>query len=294
MTHIPKVRTCATLRRAIDAGRIPPSLDFYKETAQRAKDYARSWSRIFEDDLCRTVTTTITPQCAFTGQWMHWDEHRLLTVMEARRVQSFPDEEVLLGVAAKAFRIVGNSVDRAVALAWGLAIREAWLGRERGEKNAGEGVMWKRGFEKRVDEYRHLRESWRTETKTMGVEAQNEQGEDEDEPTVWIDAREVLDNPQEDLEKAELQEEQPVRVIEPAVNTPSTTGSDRGRSKKVRGVQAADGYKEVEERDGRAHDVFVKRALQPSSLRKRVNPLAELENAEVKDADEGGPVMLDV
>jgi len=137
-----------------------------------------------------------------------------------------------------------------------------------------------------------LKESWRTETKRVGVEAEDEQGEDEDEPTVWEDAREVLDNPQEGTE---LQEEQPVRVIEPAVNTPSTIrrrGSGWGRSKEVRNVQAADD-KEVQERDDRAHDVFTKRALQQSSLRKRVNPFAGLENAEAKVTDEGDVVMLD-
>ena len=293
------MRTCATLRRAIDTGRVPPSLDFYKKSAQKMREQARSWSRIFEDDLCRTVTTSITPQCAFTGQWMHWDEHRLLTVMEARRVQSFPDDEVLLGVAAKAFRIVGNSVDRAVALAWGLAIREAWWGREGGEKNAGgEGVMWKRGFEKRVDEYRHLRESWRVETSGVNVEAENEKSEDEEEPTVWEDAREALDHPQEGPEEAGFQEEQPVRAIEPAVNTPSTAvrrgRGGRGRSGEVRNVQAADDDKEIEERDDRANDVFVKRALQQGSLKKRVNPFGGLENTEAKVADVGDVVMLDV
>ncbi|KAF8461061.1 S-adenosyl-L-methionine-dependent methyltransferase, partial [Kalaharituber pfeilii] len=125
MTHVPKTPGCNSLRRAINQGHMPVSLDFYNPSRARLRDISRSWSRIFEDELCRTVTTAITPQCAFTGQWMHWDQHRLLTVMEVRRVQSFPDDEVLLGNASKAFRIVGNSVDRTVALAWGLAIREA-------------------------------------------------------------------------------------------------------------------------------------------------------------------------
>ena len=125
MTHIPKVRPCASLRRAIDQGRVPPCLDFYNQTAARSSDLSRTWSRLFQDDLCRTVTTTITPQCSYTGQWMHWDQHRLLTVMEVRRAQSFPDDEVFVGAAAKAFKVVGNSVDRTVALAWGLVIREA-------------------------------------------------------------------------------------------------------------------------------------------------------------------------
>lgn len=167
MTHIPRVRTCSTLRRALAASRIPPSLDFYRPRAQRAREASSSWSRIFEDTLCRTVTTAMTPQCTFTGQWMHWEEHRLLTVMEVKRVQSFPDREVLLGNPAKAFRIVGNSVDRRVALAWGLAIREAWWGRGGGVDGKGwgtgaggvgeGGAWWGREFEKRLGEYRHVK-----------------------------------------------------------------------------------------------------------------------------------------
>lgn len=60
---------------------------------------------------------------------MHYDQDRLLTVMEVKRAQSFPDEEVLVGTAVQAFKIVGNSVDRTVSLAWGLSIREAHYGR---------------------------------------------------------------------------------------------------------------------------------------------------------------------
>ncbi|KAI5793813.1 S-adenosyl-L-methionine-dependent methyltransferase, partial [Peziza echinospora] len=126
MTHIPRhPRHLASLRRAINAGRVPPSLDFYRPTVSRLRDHSRSWSRISGEELCRTITTTITPQCNYTGRWMHYDQHRLLTVMEVRRVQSFPDDEVLLGGAVKTFKIVGNSVDRMVAVAWGVSIREA-------------------------------------------------------------------------------------------------------------------------------------------------------------------------
>lgn len=215
MTHIPKVRTCSSMRRAIDQGRVPPSLDFYNRSFQRTRDYARSWSRNFEDDLCRTITTTITPQCAFTGQWMHWDQHRLLTVMEVRRVQSFPDDEVLLGSAARAFRIVGNSVDRAVALAWGLAIREAWQGRRPSENNerevALEQVPWRREFEKGFRDYAHLRGEWKE--LVPALQQANDRNDGNfgesfgDDSTVFEDACELIgvgdDQVQEKLELAE-------------------------------------------------------------------------------------------
>lgn len=54
---------------------------------------------------------------------MHWDEPRLLTIMEVRRAQGFLDDEVLIGSPSEKMRIVGNSVDRRVALVLGLALR---------------------------------------------------------------------------------------------------------------------------------------------------------------------------
>jgi len=46
--------------------------------------------------------------------------------LEARRAQGFRDEEVLLGTPVEQYKIVGNSVAREVAVALGLAFREAW------------------------------------------------------------------------------------------------------------------------------------------------------------------------
>jgi len=50
-----------------------------------------------------------------------------MTVMEVRRAQGFPDNEVIVGTPAMQWKIVGNSVARPVALALGLALRQAWL-----------------------------------------------------------------------------------------------------------------------------------------------------------------------
>ena len=81
----------------------------------------------------------------------------MLTVMDVRRVQSFPDEEVLVGNAYQGFRIVGNSVDRRVALSWGMAIREAWWGKKPAEGN-WEDQGWVREFERGVEAYRRVDE----------------------------------------------------------------------------------------------------------------------------------------
>jgi DNA (cytosine-5)-methyltransferase 1 len=107
---------------------MPKQFDLWENNASKSRPDCRSWSRMYMDGLCKTITTAITPQCAFTGAWIHPEEDRLITVMEARRAQGLPDNEVLIGNASQAFKIVGNGVARSVAFVWGLAIRYAYLG----------------------------------------------------------------------------------------------------------------------------------------------------------------------
>lgn len=104
-----------------------PQKEKYTQAKHRNKLGARSWGRIDPGALLPTITTSITPACGFQGRWLHWEEHRLLTVMEARRAQGFPDHEVLIGGPAKQWKIIGNSVARTVALALGMSMRSAWL-----------------------------------------------------------------------------------------------------------------------------------------------------------------------
>ncbi|KAH0562094.1 hypothetical protein GP486_003210 [Trichoglossum hirsutum] len=116
--------------RAVNSGRMPkPQLDNYAwgGGGHKRSLISRSWQRVDPNALMPTITTSAQPACAFTGALVHWDQHRLLTVMEARRAQGFPDDEVLIGVASAQWKIVGNSVARTVALALGMSIREAWM-----------------------------------------------------------------------------------------------------------------------------------------------------------------------
>ncbi|KAI9797995.1 MAG: DNA methyltransferase Dim-2 [Piccolia ochrophora] len=93
----------------------------------RLMNGSKAYGRIDPNGLHPTICTAIHPACAFTGTSLHWEQHRLVTVMEARRVQGFPDHEVLLGRPAAQWKIIGNSVCRPVALALGMSLREAWL-----------------------------------------------------------------------------------------------------------------------------------------------------------------------
>ncbi|KAI9764512.1 MAG: DNA methyltransferase Dim-2 [Candelina submexicana] len=128
ISQIPRNPRGQTFITACNGGRIgKPQLERYTWGKSRSKPGARSWGRINPNGLIPTITTKITPHDAFSGPWLHWDEHRLLTVMEARRAQGFPDHEVLVGYPATQWKTIGNSVARTVALALGMSLRSAWL-----------------------------------------------------------------------------------------------------------------------------------------------------------------------
>ncbi|KHN97336.1 C-5 cytosine methyltransferase [Metarhizium album ARSEF 1941] len=85
-----------------------------------------AYGRLYPNQLVGAITTQQTAGDRKNGRQLHWDENRGLSVMEARRAQGFPDDEVILGTPREQYKIVGNSVAREVALALGLSIREAW------------------------------------------------------------------------------------------------------------------------------------------------------------------------
>ena len=87
-----------------------------------------SFSRINPGHLLRTLTTMPSVHCGRSGRLLHWSQDRALTVLEMRRGQGFLDHEVILGTIGQQVKIIGNSVDRSVAFALGLALRESWMG----------------------------------------------------------------------------------------------------------------------------------------------------------------------
>ena len=93
----------------------------------RSRHDSRSWQRVSRNSLMPTVMTEPRPDDGAGGTCLHWDDHRLLTIMEVRRAQAFPDHEVLIGSPSDQWKIVGNSVARSVALALGVSLRTAWL-----------------------------------------------------------------------------------------------------------------------------------------------------------------------
>ena len=87
----------------------------------------KSWQRVKRGALIPTIMAEPRPDDGANGQCLHWDQTRLLTIMEARRAQGVPDDEVLVGLPADQWKIIGNSVARPMALTLGLSLRRAWL-----------------------------------------------------------------------------------------------------------------------------------------------------------------------
>ncbi|KAK7719165.1 hypothetical protein SLS57_005900 [Botryosphaeria dothidea] len=78
-------------------------------------------------DFTNTITTAPAGACAINGRVLHWQQHRVLTIREARRAQGFDEHDVITGSSSKQWKIIGNSVSRSVALGLGMALQEAWL-----------------------------------------------------------------------------------------------------------------------------------------------------------------------
>ncbi len=94
--------------------------------SENTKSSSKAWGRVNPKGLFPTIVVGLYASDSRVGCNLHWDDHRYLTTMEARRAQSFPDEELLLGSPEEGWKLMGNSVARSVALALGLSLREAW------------------------------------------------------------------------------------------------------------------------------------------------------------------------
>jgi len=129
MKHIPRFPAGRNWKSAVAMGYMPQGLidGVKRQSKVWQSDNNKAYGRVFPQKLLPTIITHITPDCAFNGRALHYDQPRVLTIMEARRAQSYPDHEVLIGQPAAQWRIVGNSVDRRVAVAAGVSLREAWL-----------------------------------------------------------------------------------------------------------------------------------------------------------------------
>lgn len=80
-----------------------------------------------EDNTDSEIIQEPRPDDGAGGMCLHWDDHRILSIMEIRRGQGLPDYEVLIGSPFDQWKILGNSVARPKALALGISLRTAWM-----------------------------------------------------------------------------------------------------------------------------------------------------------------------
>jgi DNA (cytosine-5)-methyltransferase 1 len=112
-------------KEAYGLGLIPISLQ------KPSKETGKAFKRIKESGLVPTITTMLCIQDSRNGASLHWSQDRPITILEARRTQGYLDNEPIIGNLTAKYRIVGNGVDRKVAFALGLAMRQAINGRQR-------------------------------------------------------------------------------------------------------------------------------------------------------------------
>lgn len=129
VSSVPRFPGGCTFVKAFKQGYMPQvQIDSFKwEEKIRSRPDSRAWQRVSRNALMPTVMTEPRPDDGAGGTCLHWDDHRLLTIMEVRRGQGFPDYEVLIGSPLEQWKIVGNSVARPMALALGISLRTAWL-----------------------------------------------------------------------------------------------------------------------------------------------------------------------
>jgi DNA (cytosine-5)-methyltransferase 1 len=116
---IPKQPPGCGYREADQLGLIPTLLRDPRTEAGRA------YRRIKAKGLVPCITTGLAVHNSRAGALLHWDQHRSISVLEARRTQGYMDQEPIIGSLIEQYKIVGNGVDRKVAFAIGLALLRA-------------------------------------------------------------------------------------------------------------------------------------------------------------------------
>lgn len=102
--------------------------DLLPKGLQRARrsDHTKRYGRLHPNALCSTVLTKCDPHW---GSFFHPYEDRVISVREAARIQSFPDNYIFEGGTTQQYEQVGNAVPPLMAKAIGMEIKKS-LGEE--------------------------------------------------------------------------------------------------------------------------------------------------------------------
>lgn len=82
----------------------------------RRSDHTKRYGRLHPDQLCSTILTKCDPHW---GSFFHPYEDRVISVREAARIQSFPDNYIFLGSTTQQYEQIGNAVPPLMAKAIG-------------------------------------------------------------------------------------------------------------------------------------------------------------------------------
>jgi DNA (cytosine-5)-methyltransferase 1 len=99
----------------------------------RSDVFTDKYKRLAWSELCRSITAHIGKD----GYWyIHPDQHRTLSIREAARVQSFPDEFRFGGTQTHRYRQIGNAVPVLLGEAVGRSILEGMARPAQGRRDA--------------------------------------------------------------------------------------------------------------------------------------------------------------
>jgi DNA (cytosine-5)-methyltransferase 1 len=94
------------------------------------KDHTRRFRRMRWDSVPRAIVTRFRDPK--TGEYIHPQQSRTISIREAARIQSFPDWFRFDGSLSSQYEQVGNAVPPLMARELGGAIIDALYGRENG------------------------------------------------------------------------------------------------------------------------------------------------------------------
>lgn len=119
--HVATKHSAVALKRL---AMIPPNAgrEVLPEDQLTKSIYSGTWTRMRKDEISVTITTRFdTPS---SGKFTHPYLNRAITVREAARIQSFPDDFVFIGNKGSQMKQVGNAVPPLLAKAIALTIME--------------------------------------------------------------------------------------------------------------------------------------------------------------------------
>lgn len=87
----------------------------------KRSDHTRRYGRLDPSGMCSTVMTKVDPHW---GSFFHPYEDRVLSVREAARMQSFPDDHMFTGSMTQMYEQIGNAVPPLMAKAIGDMVRD--------------------------------------------------------------------------------------------------------------------------------------------------------------------------